>query len=436
MPDASKSVPQQAASALEQLNLLIDWERKDRGAMRVSIEPARDLCQRLGAPERSWNAVHVAGSKGKGSTSSLIAAGLSAAGLRVGRYGSPHVERMHERIVLDGREIDDGKLSEALLAALAARQAAILEQTPGAGATWFDVVTAAAFHAFCAARVDWAVIEVGLGGRLDSTNVISPQACVITTIELEHAKILGGTLAAIAGEKAGILKAGCALVTGVPAGSEAGQVIDARAKALGLQPERPPEESFARLGIENRNVEIAGLLLDCLGARGVRTQRGQPLTRAVLTPQVIAGARLPGRLERFSIAGVPVVLDGAHTPASVGAVLDDLNGAFGARGLPQVVIGMARDKDLDGILKRLAGRVDRLICTCVGSDLHRTPEEIRNAAQSAGMAAETAATPTGAIQTAIDRARSQNGWVLAIGSLYLAGSLRPLLRSMPKEGSC
>ena len=436
MTDASETAQQQAASALAQLDLLIDWERKDRGAMRVFIEPARDLCRRLGDPQRTWQAVHVAGSKGKGSTSSLIAAGLRAAGLCVGRYGSPHVERMHERIVLDGQDIDDERLAEALQGALAARQAAIAEQTPGANATWFDVVTAAAFRAFAMANVDWAVIEVGLGGRLDSTNIITPQVCVITTIELEHAKILGGTLAAIAGEKAGILKSGCALVTGVPAGTEPGRVIDARAAALGIQPYRPQAERFARQGIEARHVELAGAVLDCLGARGVRARDGDSLTRALLTPPVVASARLPARLERFSISGVPVVLDGAHTPASVRAVLEDLRDEFQGLGRPQVVLGTARDKDLEGMLKGLAGQVDRLICTSVGSDLHRTPEEIRSAAESAGLAAETAATPRSAIQAAIDRAHSQNGWVLAIGSLYLAGSLRPLLRSLPKERSC
>ncbi len=415
---------------------LIDWEKKARGSMRVSIEPARDLCGRLGAPEQAFACVHVAGSKGKGSTCALIAAGLGQAGFKVGRYGSPHVERLNERVAIDGREIEDGDLAAALERAFEAHQAACSARSAAAQATWFDLVTAAAFSALAQAGVQWGVIEVGLGGRLDSTNVVRPAVCVITNIELEHTQVLGSTVAAIASEKAGILKLGAALVTGVPLASEAGAVIEARSRSLGVLTRRPDPARFERLDIEQRNVWLAGAALDELGSSGVVGPTGAPVSSALLSQPAFEGARLPGRLERFSVAGLPVILDGAHTPSSVALVVEQLGREFASRGKPQVVIGLAHDKDLAGMLKGLAGRVDRLICTSVGSQLHRAPEQIASEAGQAGMAVETSATPMGALQAALERARRQGGWVLVVGSLYLAGSLRPLLRRLEQGRSC
>jgi dihydrofolate synthase/folylpolyglutamate synthase len=423
------------ARALARLDALIDWERRARGGMRVSIAPAADLCARLGDPQRSWKTVHVTGSKGKGSTAALVAAGLEAAGLRIGRYGSPHVERIHERVVIGGSEIEDELLAEALELALEARSAAIAEGTSAAECSWFDLVTAAAFWAMARSRVEWAAVEVGLGGRLDSTNVVIPEVCVITNVELEHVQVLGVTREAIAREKSGIIKSGCTVVTGVDAGTEAGRVVDARAAELGATLWRPAPGVLAGLSFERRNELLAGAVLDQLGARGARGRDGRALSAALLTPQTVCAARLPGRLERFSVGGTPVVLDGAHTPESVAALVESLRDEWERRGPPVVVLGLARDKDLSGMLKHLRGRVDRLVCTSVGSALHRTPEEIASAAASVSLAAQTAATPAAALQAALDLA-SNGGWVLVAGSLYLAGSVRPLLRSTSPARSC
>ena len=153
--------------AMARLDALTDWERRPRSTMRVGLEPMRDLAARLGDPQNSFRAIHVAGTKGKGSVSALIEAALAHAGLRVGRYASPHVERINERVSIQGHDVDEPALAGALDKALDAYEAARNASTAAANATWFDLLTAAAFLIFREAGVEWAVIEVGLGGRLE-----------------------------------------------------------------------------------------------------------------------------------------------------------------------------------------------------------------------------------------------------------------------------
>ena len=207
---------------MARLDALTDWERRPRNKMRVELEPMRDLAARLGDPQKSFRSIHVAGTKGKGSVSALIEAALAHAGLRVGRYGSPHVERITERVSVQGHDVDEPALARALNRALDAYETARKAGTPAADATWFDLLTAAAFIIFTEAQCEWAVIEVGLGGRLDSTNIVDGEIAIVTNIELEHTEILGNTRAAIAGEKVGILKPGAVLITTLDADDEAG----------------------------------------------------------------------------------------------------------------------------------------------------------------------------------------------------------------------
>jgi len=425
-PVAGMESPARVAQRLEGL---VDWERRKRAAMRVSTDPARALLARLGEPQVGLRVVHITGSKGKGSTSALVAAGLARAGLRVGRYASPHVERLNERVVIDGAEVADELLYAALGHALDAREALVAER-PDIDPTWFDVMTAAALLCFRWEGVEWIVAEVGLGGRLDSTNVLDGEVCVITNIELEHMAVLGDTHTAIATEKAGIVKRGATLVTGVPSGSEADRAIAARAAELGV-PVRHPLEDMGRSEpdtVAGRNLCVARAVLAELGQRGVAAQDGTRLGAQHLDARTAAAAGLPGRQERFSVREVAVVLDGAHTPASVAAVLADLGRDPALRARPVVVLGLARDKDLGGILKHLAPLSEKLVSTSVGTDLHRTAAEIAEAAVSAGAVVELAIPPRAALELALDHARASGAWVLVIGSLYLAGALRPDLR--------
>ena len=155
------------AHAMARLDALTDWERRPRNKMRVGLEPMRDLAARLGDPQKSFRSIHVAGTKGKGSVSALIEAALAHAGLRVGRYASPHVERITERVSVQGHDVDEPTLARALNWALDAYEAGRTAGTPAVDATWFDLLTAAAFIIFAETQREWAVIEVGLGGRLE-----------------------------------------------------------------------------------------------------------------------------------------------------------------------------------------------------------------------------------------------------------------------------
>jgi len=422
------------ADAIRRLDGTTNWEQRPRVRMRPSLDPIRDLLRRLGDPPGPARVVHIAGSKGKGSVASLVAAGLKRGGLRVGRYGSPHVEHMRERVAVDGEDVSDAVLATSLHAALDAREAAIAAGSPGAESTWFDLVTAAALRIFADARLPWIVLEVGLGGRLDSTNVLDGEVCVVTTIELEHTNVLGDTLGKIATEKAGIFHPGCAVVTGVPAGSEAGLAIDARAAELGLDVERPLAGLAApTTSIANR--ALAGAVLGALGRRGFFDGSGAPLGPELLDEATCRAARLPGRGETFRCQGTPVVLDGAHTPGSVEALLRDLRGHPGLPGRPVVVLGLAAEKDLEAILKTLQREADTVVCTSVGGALHHAPEEIVRVAAGVSMGAEIATSPAGALEKALLLA-SGGGWVLILGSLYLAGALRPRLGPPTQDLSC
>ncbi len=407
-------------TCLLRLNGRINWEKRLRkGAMRVDVAPMVDLMGRLGNPHTKWRAVHVAGTKGKGSVARLIAGGLAAAGYSVGVYASPHVEHMRERIRIGSNWVSDGALARALNEVLDARDRAEKEGTDAGEATWFDLVTAAGFLCFARAGVDWAVVEVGLGGRLDSTNVVHGELCVIPSIELEHTDILGSTKRLIAEEKAGILKLGSVLALGVPPDptlgyeGDAGSAIVRKALELGIYWDTVPA-----LGtFEQRNLALAGLGLDLLANRGFSILSG-----ALLTSQVQAAARLPGRTEKCSYAGVTVVLDGAHVATSVQGVLDQCD----MPGLPQVVLALGQDKDVVEILKALSGAVDRVYCTSVEGSLHRTAADLVREARGFGIRAQAHTQPLDALSAAAKEAQS-GGWVLVIGSLHLVGAVRSQL---------
>jgi folylpolyglutamate synthase/dihydropteroate synthase len=201
---------------------------------------------------------------------------------------------------------------------------------------------------------------------------------------------------------------------------------------------RPLEGAWSDASIATRNLTLAGAALDELGRRGVRASDGRSLGKHLLSPAVAGGASLPGRLEWFRHSGIPVALDGGHVPASVRDSLRDLGSHPAVQdrpGKPVVILGLARDKDLAGILKAVSAVTDRVVCTSVGSDLHFTPDEIAQGAVQRRLAAETAATPREALRRALALARD-GGWVIATGSLYLASSLRPVLMHADPETGC
>jgi dihydrofolate synthase/folylpolyglutamate synthase len=337
-------------------------------------------------------------------------------------------------VVGDG-EVSDEALAQALERALSAKEAARAEGTAGSEATWFDVLTTAAFAVFSEARVEWAVVECGLGGRLDSTNVVRGEVCVVTNVDLEHTRVLGSTRAAIAREKGGILKPGSSLVTGCLVDSELSaeddpaRVLSRLADAHGcrrLAPSRIAPTLF------ERNVDLAELVLDELGRRGVRGSAGELVSAALLDQRARDQARLPARAERRVRGGTRVVFEVAHVPASVRAVLEELARDPSLPGRPVVVLALGRDKDLTGILKALAGHADRLVCTTVASGPLREAEELRVEASRAGCTAEAEPDPERAFARALGHARDER-WVLVLGSFYLAGALRSDVRPHPPD---
>ena len=413
--------------ALARLDALTDWERRPRNTMRVGLGPMQDLAVRLGDPQKSFRAIHVAGTKGKGSVSALIEAALARAGLRVGRYGSPHVERITERVSVQGHDVDEPTLARALNRALDAYEAARAAGTPAANATWFDLLTAAAFLIFSEARCEWAVIEVGLGGRLDSTNIVDGEIAIVTNIELEHTEILGHTRAAIAREKVGILKPGAVLITTLSADDEAGHVLQTRADELGARVKRTRLDASAP--IEQINLALAAAVLGELRRKGVSGRSGEPVGAALLDADTRAAARLPGRMERFDLEigprRLPVVMDGAHVPFNIGAVLRDLALNVDLSGPCVAIVALAADKDAAGFVAELGGRASTvLFCDLPGSSRGRSPVELKALAESLGLVSEVEPDAKRALKRGLELAARANAWLLITGSLYLIGALR------------
>ncbi|MBY5459814.1 bifunctional folylpolyglutamate synthase/dihydrofolate synthase [Rhizobium leguminosarum] len=418
---------------LAELDQLTNWERRPRGDMRVDLEPMRDLARRLGNPQNGFRIVHVAGTKGKGSTCALIEAGLAQAGFSVGRYASPHVTHITERVSIDGRSVGEERLADALGAALAAFKDARREATDGQRATWFDILTVSALLIFRSEGVEWAVLETGLGGRWDSTNIVQSDVAVITNIDLEHTEILGKTRAAIAFEKAGIIKRGATVVTLLPQADEAGAVVSARAAELGCAVRRPTVPADAT--IEQRNVALAGAVLDVLGKMGVMTKgasaMSEPLGEQLLNPSTIEAARLPGRLEKLAVnvtiggdnAKVNVVLDGAHVPFNLAAVLRDLWHEEKYRAPCIAVMSIADDKDAAGLLSTMTRHDISIIFTTVGAR-SLSPEQLKTIADTLGLLSIVILDPLEAYQEALAGATESGAWVLVTGSLYLVGIIR------------
>ncbi|WP_370677353.1 folylpolyglutamate synthase/dihydrofolate synthase family protein [Pleomorphomonas sp. PLEO] len=409
---------------LAELDQLTNWEQRPRGGMRVGLEPMRDLAGRLNDPQRNFRVIHVAGTKGKSSTCALLEAGLARAGHAVGRYSSPHVSYVGERITLNGKPVGEADLAMALGLCLAALRAARTDGTAGRDATWFDVLTATAFVIYRRAGVEWAVIETGLGGRLDSTNIVESEVAVITNIELEHTEVLGKTRAAIAFEKAGIIKPGSIVVTPLAEADEAGAVIAARARELGCALLRPivPETASIMAG----NAIVAGTVLDALGARHGKAALGAWL----LDPDTINAARLPGRLELLTAevttdAGtipVPVALDGAHVPFNLAAVMADLRKLPAFAGPCVAVVSFADDKDALGLLTVLARYPVSIIFT-IASARSRPPADLSAMAEHLGLKTQIEPDPRRAYDKALNEAARTNAWVLVTGSLYLVGAV-------------
>jgi dihydrofolate synthase/folylpolyglutamate synthase len=329
---------------MEPLDFLFGLERL---GMKFGLDNIAALCEALGHPERTFRAIVIAGTNGKGSVTVMVETALRAAGYRTARYTSPHLMRLEERFVIDGLEVETDALSAAVDAVRIAIERLVARGSLDGPPTFFECATAAAFELFRRAAVEVAVLEVGLGGRLDATNVVTPIATAITTIDFDHQAQLGNTLDAIAREKAGIIKPGVPVVCGrLPTEAEiavrdvarqvgapvidalrAVQVTRAEDGSVRVQSRtmRLDAVTLALPGAHQLdNAAVAVALLDGLTDSGVDVP-----DEAVRTG--LSKATWPGRLERFSRDGVDVLLDAAHNPAGARARVSSRGDRMAAR---------------------------------------------------------------------------------------------------------
>jgi dihydrofolate synthase/folylpolyglutamate synthase len=411
-------------------------------AAKFDLENISILAERLGRPDRAYPSAHIAGTNGKGSTAAFLESILRQAGFRTGLNTSPHLERINERIRFHGEEISDKAFAETFT-----RIHLLIEELLAAGKlrahpTYFECVTAIAFEAFARERVEFGVFEVGLGGRLDATNILSPVVTIITRIDFDHENFLGHSLREIAGEKAGILKSGVPVVL-AEQHPEAREVVLARAQELGC-PVIEPAQVFrvdpesTRDGMLRARVteissgtpfELAPSLpghfqlenaLNAFAAARFLQTRGFRISDEAIT-QGIAGAVWPGRLEKLQ-SSPDVYLDGAHNPGAARELAKFLAQNFAGRKI-WLLYGALRDKAVDEIAGQLFPHAAEVIFT----------EPRTSRAISASRLAEIAAhhaphfrvTPSAeqALDLALEEAAPDDA-IFITGSLYLVGLLR------------
>ncbi|MDP1828502.1 MAG: folylpolyglutamate synthase/dihydrofolate synthase family protein [Archangium sp.] len=403
--------------------------------IKMGLERVRVALGKLGDPQQRFPALHVAGTNGKGSTCAIAASCLSTR-YHTGLYTSPHLIRPNERIQVDGVEIDDatfGRRIAEVVAVLGAQH----------DLTYFEFGTVVAFWHFAQERVEIAVLETGLGGRLDATTACVPKVTCITPIDFDHQEYLGHSLSAIAGEKAGIVKSGVPLISSAQS-PEAMAVLQKAAGDLriegrdfGVTRENEALSSWFVLPSGERET-LGGLQLSLKGPHQVQNLAValaclHELTDFPLTPKElragVKGARWPGRLEEFP--GEPaVLLDGAHNPAGVQALSRALEAEYPGRRV-HLVFGVFADKDSEPMMRALFPRVEALYLAPVGNPRSKDPRSYEALARELNPRVSLHPDAEAALAAARGAA-PQDGLVVVAGSLFLVGQLRRVLLGLPR----
>jgi dihydrofolate synthase/folylpolyglutamate synthase len=418
----------------------IDFESKTPSRRALpTLDRIRQLAHLLGNPERTYPSIHLTGTNGKGSTAAMITSLLGAMGLSVGTYSSPNLTRINERIARNGEPIDDESFAMTL------STLAVLEPLMSDRPTRFDLLTAAALAWFADVAVDVAIIEVGVGGTWDSTNVVDAKVSVVTNISYDHTEVLGPTLRGIAEDKAGIVKPGGIAVIGE---TDPGlvSIIEAKAREAGATDVWVAGRDFAcsanRLAVGGRLVDLVtpggsyGEVLVSLNGphQGVNAACalaaaeaffGRPLDEDVVE-EALGAVKMPGRLE--IVGRHPLVLvDGAHNVAGMQALAAALVEGFAVDGPTVGVIGMLRGRDPSAMLSAIAPIGIRTLFACApDSSRAIAPEVIAEAGRALGLDMEVA----GSVGEAVLAARSQvpdDGMLFVAGSLYVVADARTLL---------
>ena len=415
--------------------------RLEQFGIKFGLDAFETILARLGHPERAFRSVHIAGTNGKGSVTAMVDTALRRAGLRSARYTSPHLIDLSERFVVDGKPVDAASIRAAAADVRAAIESLRAEGALQALPTFFEATTALAFELFRRAKVDVAAVEVGLGGRLDSTNVIQPIVSAITSIDFDHQQYLGSTLGEIAAEKAGIIKPGVPMIVG-EVGPEAWAVIERVARERGAELIRArdgvditplPHEASSGNGFRLRTPtrDYGPIRLSLLGAHqaanavvAVRLLETMDVRGIKIPPSAIVGGlenvSWPGRLERRLLSGGrELILDAAHNPAGAAALASYLTGAGGAP--PVLVFAAMRDKDASGMLRVLLPEIGRVIVTKPANQRSADPEALAAHARAIkpGMAVDVVASPI----DALNAAWTFGPRVVVAGSIFLLGDI-------------
>jgi len=390
--------------------------------MRFGLERMRELLAVLGDPQKRFASVHVVGSNGKSSTVRMTAALLKAAGLRTGAYVSPHFVRFGERIRVDGVDL----APEAFAAAVGRARAAAQEVNAGRDAddpvTQFEALTAAGFTALAEAEVEVAVVEAGLGGRWDATNVIDSRVQALTNVSLEHTRWLGPTISDVAGEKVDVVRPGATLVVGHTLHPEARAVAERvcaqRGATLLEAPAGAGVPLLARGAFQERNFALARAVAETFLGHAVDPEA---------VAAVAASTTVPGRFEVVAggVGGPEIIFDGAHNPEGVRALVESLPTVVGARPLA-LVISVLDDKDAAQMLRTLLPLCTHVVCCACANPRALPAATLASLASQLGFAgARVEPDPRRALDAARDLAGA-SGVALATGSLYLlADLLRP-----------
>ena len=414
-----------------------------------SLSRIEALCDLLGEPQRSCPVIQVAGTNGKGSTAIMIDSLLRSLGLRVGRYTSPHLQDLTERIVIDGEPIPADRFDELVAEVMPFVEIVDDRAIDGVSMTFYEVMTALAWVAFSQAPVDVAVVEVGMGGGWDATSVADAEVAVVCPIDYDHTAVLGNTLTEIAGEKAGIIKPGA---TAVLAGQdpEAAAVLLARCAEVGAKAlregiefgliERTVAVGGQVLRIETADGPLGDLVLPLFGAHMARNAAlavaaceaflGGRALPADVVAEGLDTVRAPARLEVVRRSPT-VLLDTCHNPPGTRATIEALRESFGFTTLVGVLAMMA-DKDVTGVLEALADDVGQLVVTGIaGTSRALTAEALGDRAAEVFGTGRVSVAPgmAAAIETAValaDEAGPGSG-ILVCGSVYAAGEARGLL---------
>ena len=428
------------AGALDYLDAHVNLEVLPPGdpGIRRSLDRMRRLVAVLADPQGSYPVIHLTGTNGKGSTARMLTALLQGRGLSVGTYTSPHLQRINERLAWSGEAIGD----EDFVAAIAA--IAGVESLVDSPPSYFEILTAAAFRWFAEVAVDVGVIEVGLGGTWDATNVAEGQVAVVTNVEVDHTEYLGPTRRSIAEVKAGIIKQGSILVLGetdpdlVPIFRQAGAAeiwerdrdfgcVDNRLAQGGRVVEvRTPGATYDELYLPVHGAHQGDNLAVALAA--AEAFFGGPLD-ADLVRESLAGLRLPGRLEVMTHHPL-CVIDGAHNPAGARAAAAAIDESFGDRPGRVLVVGMLAGRDPAEMLEAMNATAARLIIACPAPSPRTLPAEAVAAAARPGAHAEVAGSVAEAVARALAVAAPEE-LVLVTGSLYVVGAARDALSQNP-----